>query len=269
MDYQKSNEYQEILDRIYGTLQLDQDVVIFGKKEIDTNSTKKSILDWLESLGVIRIGYDMPSDKSKSNYSPELDYESPPRRHALPYDPLLVKGALEDHNRQYKEWQDKRDRKIKKELDQLDWQIPVYIKKEKFLKFYKKFLKSKKVSTSNSGIKETKTLITKDVMGKFRYNGKVLKLNNPTKIYYLIFDCLYCYDLSNIQGGLCPYDVINKYLEDHGKKPLDDKIKIRKRIDNGLASLFRFSDLPKTTPDKKELIEVVRGEGLILNNPQV
>lgn len=109
-------------------------------------------------------------------------------------------------------------------------------------------------------------LITRDVNGEFYYKNKPIKFTNKEAIYYLIFECLY--EKGNLDG-FCPYDTINKYLEENGKEEYTDERQIRDRIKNGIMNLFRFSNLPSKTPNRKELMQKVKGKGIILYNPSL
>lgn len=114
-------------------------------------------------------------------------------------------------------------------------------------------------------IKERKNLITRDKLtGDFYYKNKPINFENKDTIYYLIFECLY--EKGDLEG-FCSYENINKYLEEHGKEEYKDERQIRDRIKNGIMNLFRFSNLPPKAPDGKELIQKVRGKGIILYNP--
>jgi len=110
-----------------------------------------------------------------------------------------------------------------------------------------------------------KTLITKDkTTGDFYYKNKLIKFENKEAIYYLIFSCLY--ENGDLEG-FCSYEIINRYLEEHGKEKYSNEQQIMDRIKNGIINLFRFSNLPLKAPDGKNLIRKVRGKGIILYNP--
>jgi len=111
-----------------------------------------------------------------------------------------------------------------------------------------------------------KSLITRDKNGDFYYKNKLIKFENKDAIYYLIFECLY--ETEDI-NGFRSYEAINRYLEKNGKEEYTDERQIKDRIKNGVASLFRFSNLPKKTPTGKEMIDIIRGKGLALNNPKI
>ena len=71
-------------------------------------------------------------------------------------------------------------------------------------------------------------------------------------------------------NGFCDYETINKFLERNGEDKLDDIEKIRKRINNGVASLFRFTkNLPHKAPAGKEIVMIQRGKGLLFYNPKI
>ena len=109
-----------------------------------------------------------------------------------------------------------------------------------------------------------KVLITRDKNGDFFYKNKLIKFEDKDAIYYLIFECLF--EQSDLTG-FCSYEIINRYLEKHGKEEYaTDRQKID-RIKNGITNLFRFSNLPFETHNKKKIIQKVKGKGAILYNP--
>jgi len=108
------------------------------------------------------------------------------------------------------------------------------------------------------------TLITRDRDGGFYYKNKPIKFKNKEAIYYLIFECLY--EKADL-NGFCSYETINKYLVEHGKEEYTNERQMKDRIKNGIMNLFRFSNLPLKAPDGKELIQKIRGKGIILYNP--
>ena len=109
-------------------------------------------------------------------------------------------------------------------------------------------------------------LIIIDKTGDFYYKNKLIKFENKDAIYYLIFECLY---EKGELDGFCSYETIDKYLVEHGKERYDDNRQITDRIKNGVMNLFRFSNLPAKAPDGKEIIQKVRGKGIILYNPSL
>jgi len=114
-------------------------------------------------------------------------------------------------------------------------------------------------------IGKRKNLITRDkITGDFYYKNKPIKFENKETIYYLIFECLY--EKGDLEG-FCSYETINRYLEKYGKEQYTDNKQIMDRIKNGIINLFRFSNLPSKAPDGKELIQKIRGKGIILYNP--
>lgn len=146
--------------------------------------------------------------------------------------------------------------------------IHVKIDKDKFNSFYRKV----ENETEKLNLKkpqegaEPKLLITRDNWGDFYYRNKPIKFENNDTIYYLIFECLY--EKGDL-NGFCSYATINKYLEEHGKEKLTDDQQIKDRIKNGIVNLFRFSKLPPKAPNKKPLIQKVRGKGVVLYNPSI
>ncbi len=110
-------------------------------------------------------------------------------------------------------------------------------------------------------------LITRDPgTGDFYYKKKLIEFKNKEAIYYLIFECLFCE--GDIEG-FCSYEKINNYLIRQGKEKCFGKEKTRKRIRNGIENLKRFSNLPEKAPDKKNIIQKIKGKGLILYNPHL
>lgn len=141
-----------------------------------------------------------------------------------------------------------------------NYHIYFNINKQKFIKFYAERSQTK----SDTNRININRLITKDsITGKFLYNGKDVGLDNPQRIYYKIVDCLYLRSIQYPENTLCFYDEINDYLAENGENPIIDKIKSRRRINNGLTNLYRFT----TWPEK--LIEKIRGVGLRLGNPAI
>ena len=114
-------------------------------------------------------------------------------------------------------------------------------------------------------LEKRKNLINRDkITGDFYFKNKLIKFENKEAIYYLIFECLY--EKGDL-NGFCSYETINKYLEKQGKEEYIDDRQIKDRIKNGILNLFRFSNLPPKAPDSNEIIQKVRGKGIILYNP--
>ncbi len=116
-------------------------------------------------------------------------------------------------------------------------------------------------------------LITKDNRGDFSYNGKRIEMDKAA-IYYEVFDALYS---RCDQGGFASYEDIEKHLVVCGRPEMDVTGKRDKRIQNALnehQGLFRYAKindnpLKNKTLDGKELVEIVRGKGLKLNNTNI
>ena len=119
--------------------------------------------------------------------------------------------------------------------------------------------------TATKSDETSKKLITRDAeTGDFYYKNKLIEFRSKETIYYWVFECLYEKPDHN---GFCSYENINKYLQENGEDECTYKRQIKDRIKNGIVNLFRFSNLPQKTPTGKDLIEKVRGKGLVLNNP--
>jgi len=139
----------------------------------------------------------------------------------------------------------------------------------KFSQLCKKYENKANESQSENkeleGKRKENNLIIKKMDGEFYYKNKLVRFTDKETIYYLIFECLY--ENSN-PDGFCSYETIDKYLKKHGKDKYDDNRQRTDRIKNGITNLFRFSHLSQKTPDGKELIKIIRGNGVILHNPQ-
>jgi hypothetical protein len=113
--------------------------------------------------------------------------------------------------------------------------------------------------------KKRNCLITRNEQtGDFYYKNKPIEFKGKNTIYFWIFECLY--EKSDLEG-FCSYENIDKYLIEHGKEECEDWRQVMNRIKNGITNLFRYSNLPKKTPNNKDLIQKTRGEGLTLYNP--
>ncbi|MFC1630201.1 hypothetical protein ACFL06_01540 [Patescibacteria group bacterium] len=147
-----------------------------------------------------------------------------------------------------------------------EWKEQDKKKMEKTMMNFKAQIKSLGIE-NNQKTEQRKTLITRDKeTGDFYYKNKIIKFDNKEAIYYRLFECLY--ENGDLKG-FCSYKDINKYLEKHGGKEYTENQQIADRIKNGLASLFRFANLPQKTPDGKDLIRKIRGKGLTLYNPSL
>lgn len=133
----------------------------------------------------------------------------------------------------------------------------------KKLEILEKIISEEKTTTANKKtLEQNKKLITRrSGTGEFFYKAKLIEFKNKKAIYYLIFECLY--EEGDIYG-FCSYEQIDNYLTENKIK---ETANLKKRIRNGLTSLFRFSNLPKKSPDNKKLIDKIRGKGLVLYNP--
>ncbi|GEM_PF-2489867 len=117
-------------------------------------------------------------------------------------------------------------------------------------------------------------LISKNNQGEYLYNGQKIEMNTTT-IYYKIFDILYSH---HDQNGFLSYENIEKYLRKCDEQSIEDEVVRDKRIKNAISNkqqgLFRFAKVGKDklknkTPKGDELIKVVWGKGLKLNNPRI
>jgi len=144
--------------------------------------------------------------------------------------------------------------------------VPIRILQPKFEEVDRYYREKIKIPIVGEKQKEKRrNLITRDkISGDFYYKNELIQFKNKDAIYYLIFECLY---EKRDLNGFCSYEIIDKYLVKHGKGEYDDYRQKIDRIKNGIINLFRFSDLPQKTPDGKEIIQKVRGKGIILYNP--
>lgn len=116
-------------------------------------------------------------------------------------------------------------------------------------------------------------LVTKDNRGDFFYDGKRIEMDKAA-IYYEVFDALYS---RCDQSGFASYEDIEKCLVACGRLDAKDTAEQNKRINNAInkhQGLFRYAKvngkpLKNKTPDGKELVAIVRGKGLKLNNTRI
>jgi hypothetical protein len=118
-------------------------------------------------------------------------------------------------------------------------------------------------------------LITKNADdGDYFYKDKRIIVNRKT-LYYDVFDILFLY---SDQDGFLSYKEIDDYLIKLKHPRLDDGGKLNKRIQNSISNedqgFFGHAKIRKCvmkneTPDGQQLVEVVRGKGLKLNNPSL
>ena len=126
-----------------------------------------------------------------------------------------------------------------------------------------------KIDAEKVGIKER--LITKDTRGDFFYDGKHIEMNKDS-IYYQLLDILFSH---TDQQGFVSYEDIEKYLVQYSNPETTTSEERNKRISNALSNqLFRFAKingkpLQNKTLNGKELVEVIRGKGLKLNNQPI
>lgn len=116
-------------------------------------------------------------------------------------------------------------------------------------------------------------LIHKDARGDFYYDGRRIEMSQET-IYYKVFDALY--ELGAHDGSVSYGEIEKHLIKLRVKAALNDK-KRSKRIINAISErqgLFKFAKIngkkiPNVTKNGQELVEVVKGIGLKLNNPIV
>jgi len=136
---------------------------------------------------------------------------------------------------------------------------------KQIFKLYREACSNIQTNSKRKNVDETQHLIYKNSDGDYFWKDKPIDITKNT-IHYLILDCLY---ENGDVNGFCDYSTIDKYFSTHGKGQYKNQEQTLKRIRNGVASLFRFSNLKSTTPDGKKLIRKLRGEGLIFHNPVI
>ena len=108
--------------------------------------------------------------------------------------------------------------------------------------------------------------------GDYFYDGKRIIVNRK-RLYYDVFDILF---LHSDQDGFLSYKEIDDYLIKQNRPLLDDEGKRNKRIQNAISNkgqgFFKYAKIgnrvmKNKTPDDRQLVELIRGEGLKLNNP--
>jgi len=130
---------------------------------------------------------------------------------------------------------------------------------------------SKKFPKAYSASKQSHCLIEVDRRGNYLYNGQLIKMPQNT-LYYNIFDILYS---KRDQGGFISFENITEELikrkkwKETNKKRNSDIINNIHLKDQGF---FRYAKINSNKIKNeiiggRELIEVVRGKGIKLNNP--
>jgi len=159
-----------------------------------------------------------------------------------------------------------------------------FIKTSKFNKFckeieskYNAIPKDYKIKiTAKMPLRDEKgnNLITRDRYGDYHFNEKKVVMNKETT-YYQIFDILF---LEGEQNGFLSYEEIEKALTKRGYPESKTDESRNKRINNAIFNkqqgLFRFAKinskrLENKLPNGQQLIELIRGKGLKINNPRV
>ena len=118
-----------------------------------------------------------------------------------------------------------------------------------------------------------KRLIEKDARGDYFYYGKIVQLSKNT-LPFKVLDALYS---SSNQDGYLSYEDIEKHLIKSGEVEAGTEAERSKRIINAISEsqgLFRYAKVNGKTLENKTLnggllIDKRRGEGLILNNPNI
>lgn len=118
-------------------------------------------------------------------------------------------------------------------------------------------------------------LIARNYAGDYFYDGKKIAMNRAS-LHYQVFNILYSH---SDQDGFLSYEDIEKHLvKDYNCLESGDEDTRNKRINNATLNkqqgLFRVAKvnghrLTNTIPDKRKLIEPIRGQGLKLNNPKI
>ena len=116
-------------------------------------------------------------------------------------------------------------------------------------------------------------LLQKDGRGGYLYDGKKIIMSEAT-IYFKVLDALYS---NSNQDGFSSYEGIESYLIKSGEKESENEKQRNTRIKNAISEqqgLFRFAKvggdrLKNKTLDGGVLIEILRGKGLKLNNPNI
>lgn len=120
------------------------------------------------------------------------------------------------------------------------------------------------LSQSKAEEKGTRLIVRDPGTGNFYFNGKLIKCNDQDNLYFRLLIILYLHADGN---GLCSYKLIEKHLEAMDESPCRDPKKIAERVNNAIKTLFRYTTLPKKTPDGHKIIEIKKGVGVIFFNP--
>ncbi|HEY4505802.1 MAG TPA: hypothetical protein VJG67_03885 [Candidatus Paceibacterota bacterium] len=117
-------------------------------------------------------------------------------------------------------------------------------------------------------------LIEKDTRGNYFYDGKKIEISKEP-FYYIAFDTLFS---DGDQDGFLSYKDFEKQFLKKDVVPAQDDLIRNKRINNALINgqngFFRYAkingkQLMNKTLDGKKLIEIIRGQGLRLNNQKI
>ncbi len=143
-----------------------------------------------------------------------------------------------------------------------------------FEKIYKKLVNeiggNKSGTTAPTREPLRQKLLHKDG-GDYFYDGKKINMSANT-IYYRVLDALYS---NSGQDGFLSYKEIDNFLIAKGEEEVESDEERNKRIQNAVSNqLFRFAKIGKKSFENKtlnggKLIDIVRGDGLKINNPYV
>lgn len=143
---------------------------------------------------------------------------------------------------------------------------------EKAIKSYRVLVDKADIILKNNAEESTSVrLIAKDKLGNFLYNEKPILMGKDT-LHYQIFNALFSHA---DQNGFLSYEGIAKYIDNKKKEDWNDDAKRNKRIQDAVSNqLFRSAkvnekDFKNVVLDGTLLVEVIRGKGLKLNNPQI
>jgi len=115
-------------------------------------------------------------------------------------------------------------------------------------------------------------LIRKDDDGYFYYKNQLIEMDGQN-VYYKILDILYTF--SDKTGFMSYEQIDNKLVKMTGEEKEDQELG-RKRIKNAISEtqgLFRYAKIDNKPLENKsiagkKLIEIIKGKGLKLNNPE-
>lgn len=114
-------------------------------------------------------------------------------------------------------------------------------------------------------------LIESDGQGNYTFSGHPLQITKGT-LYHDIFNVIF---QDHDQDGMTTYEAIEKRLIMLGHEKAEDNEQRNKRIGNALSDsqgLFSYAkynntDLKNETPDKRPIITIIKGKGVLFYNP--